>query len=325
MKNRRDFLLAATAGTLLATPAMAQFGDLAKIGSALGTVNKLTGNKIGLDKLTGNNDPITTSLKDAIYGDASKDGFVPKLPLQKLTSLARGANGSFILQAGYFEFHAQSYCFHAGTHGPGGGEGYLFAPTLGSAAQIITQIRQNSYSHPEIDQHTIQSLIWAILARAKFESLNDELKLAAMRLMTKQQLATLNRGALDYIPPEVLNQVISSAPPALRQALNAQATMRNMFNGGSYSFGELERIAVINGRAPWGEGSIQVPSGRWSKHPDGYWIKYVPSGYSHTKINIWVETGAICIGKPLDLCTHIAVPCNTSCQRLGQSNREYGV
>ena len=93
---------------------------------------------------------------------------MPKRPLQKLTSLARGANGSFVLQAGYFEFHAQSYCFHAGTHGPGGGEGYLYAPTFGSAGQIITQIRHNSYAHPHIDQYTIQSLIWAILARANF-------------------------------------------------------------------------------------------------------------------------------------------------------------
>jgi hypothetical protein len=249
------------------------------------------------------------------------DSFVPPIAKKSLKTLNRTQFGGFVLEAGYFDFHAQSYCFHAGTHGPGGGDAYLYAPTLGSAAALITQIRQNSYLNLDIEQHDIQSLIWAILSRAKFETLSTELKAVAARLMTKSQLLTLNRSALDVIPSSVLNKTILQAPPALQQALRAEGQIRSLLStGGSYS--AIERVAVLSGDAPWGSGSIQTPQTRWSLHPDGYYIRFTPSGYSHTYVEVWVEKGGKAIGKTLDLCSHIAVPCNTSRQRLGQSNRE---
>ena len=79
---------------------------------------------------------------------------------------------------------------------------------------------------------------------------------------------------------------------------------------------------VINLRmAPMGAGSQEVPSGRWSLHPDGYYVRYLPQGYSHTLVQIWVPQGAPAVGKEFDPATHVAVPGNTSRQRLGQSGR----
>jgi hypothetical protein len=78
---------------------------------------------------------------------------------------------------------------------------------------------------------------------------------------------------------------------------------------------------VLSGAAPRGEGSIEIPSGRWSMHPDGYYIRYIPSGYSSTRVEIWVPQGSPAVGKEYDPATHIAVPGNTARQRLIQSGR----
>jgi len=93
------------------------------------------------------------------------------------------------------------------------------------------------------------------------------------------------------------------------------------FNSGSATYADLERIAVLGGSAPRGEGSQGVPSGRWSLHPDGYYIRYIPSSYSSTRVEIWVPQGSPTAGKEYDPATHIAVPGNTSRQRLIQSGR----
>jgi hypothetical protein len=52
-----------------------------------------------------------------------------------------------------------------------------------------------------------------------------------------------------------------------------------MFKSGYSSFDELERVAVLAGE-PEDDKGPQIPSGRWSYHPDGYFVRYRPSGYS---------------------------------------------
>jgi hypothetical protein len=214
----------------------------------------------------------------------------------------------------------QSYCLHAGTHGPGGGDGYIFAPPKGSAEDAVMSVVRNSVQHPEIEQHDVQLLLWAIVARAKFEDLSSELKAVASRLLTPRQLAMLNRSGLDMIPGPALDRAMGSAPSGLRAVLNAEAQLRQAFATGA-SYADMERIAVLAGAAPRGEGSIDIPSGRWSLHPDGYYVRYIPSGYTTTRVEIWVPQGSAAVGKEYDPATHIAVPGNTSRQRLIQSGR----
>ena len=264
--------------------------------------------------------PITTSLEDARWGDASKDGFTPREAPRQLTTLQRTPNGGFVLQPGYYVFQGQSYCLKAGTHGPGGGDGYLFAPTKGPAEDAVMTIVRNSVNRPEIPQSRIQQLLWAIIARAKFEDLGTELKATASQLLTPRQLASLNRNALDMVPGPVMERAMASVPGPVRQVLEAEARLRQMLTSGA-SFAEMERIAVLSGNAPLGEGSRAVPSGRWSAHPDGYFVRYIPSGYSSTRVEIWVPQGSPAVGKEYDPATHIAVPGNTSRQRLIQSGR----
>jgi hypothetical protein len=298
-----------------ATSASAQFGGLGDVGDKL---------KKKMPNVLGGKPPITTSLPDAKWGDASKDGFLPRESARSLMTLQRTPNGGFVLQPGYYELQTQSYCLKAGTHGPGAGDGYLYAPPKGPAEDPVMTVIRNSVQHPEIQQHEIQVLLWAIIARAKFEDLQPDMKATASRLLTPRQLASLNRNALDVLSGNALTDALGGVPEPLRQIVQAEAQLRQMMTTPGATFAEMERVAVLSGNAPLGEGSVNVPSGRWSVHPDGYYVRYLPSGYSSTRVEIWVPQGSPAVGKEYDPATHIAVPGNTARQRLIQSGRQQG-
>ncbi|CAN5569769.1 hypothetical protein BH23BAC4_BH23BAC4_14740 [soil metagenome] len=303
---------------LLLVAAPEAFGQIPALGRARDAVLNRTPN---LSRLLEGTPPVSTNINDATFGDASRDAFVPPVAVRSMLELQRTPNGGFVLQPGYWEMHTQSYCLHAGTHGPGGGDGYLYAPVLGSADDAVVSILRNSVNHPDIEQSQIQQLLWAIVARAKFEDLNNQLKNTASRLLTPSELAGLNRNALDMLPGAATNRLIERAPAPLRTALRAEAQLRQMLTSPLASFEEMERVAVLAGVAPMGPGSQTVSEGRWSRHPDGYYIRYVPRGYSYTLTQIWVPEDSEASGREFDAATHIAVPGNTSRQRLAQSGR----
>lgn len=197
----------------------------------------------------------------------------------------------------------------------------MYAPLKGPAEEYCRDIVRNSVQHPEIDQHSIQSLIWAILAQAKFETLSSDLKGVAAKLLTPRQLASMNRSALDLLSDDGIAGKFLKEPPLVRQVLEAQAKLRNALANPASNFGDLERIAVLTGDVPIGPGSREVPAGRWSNHPDGYMIRFFPSGYPTTKVQVYVPQGSSAIGKEFDPSVEVAVPGNTSRQRLLQSGR----
>ncbi len=302
---------------LVAAPAHAQIGRLRRAaGQAAGALDPR--------RLIESPPPISTGLRDAVWAVDSLDSVNPD-PSQVLPlgSLQRTPNGGFVLQKGIYGQVNQSYCLHAGTHGPGGGDGYLYAPPRGSADDHVMAILRNSVAHPEIPQRQIQLLLWAIVARAKFEDLQHGLQPVAAQLLTPQELLTLNRGAWDLAGP-ALEQAMSNLPEAAQQALRAESELRGMLTSATSTFDDMERVAVLSGLAPRGAGSRDVPSGRWSRHPDGYFVRYIPSGYPTTRLEVWVPEGSPAIGREFDPATHIAVPGNTARQRLIQSARVQG-
>jgi hypothetical protein len=269
------------------------------------------------------NHPITTSLSDVRMDSILPETFTPRESKRSLITLQRTPNGGFVLQPGYYEFHDQSYCLKAGTHGPGGGEGYGYALTKGPAEDAVMSIVRNSVQHPEIEQRDVQVLLWAIIARSKFEDLQPALKLTASRLLTPRQLASLNRNAANFLPAPLMNQVKNGLPPFVQQVLEAENQLRGMLTSANSSYEQMERVAVLTGIAPMGEGSRQMPTGQWFLHPDNYYVRYMPSGYTNTVVEIWVPQGSPAVGKEYDPATHIAVPGNTARQRLIQSGRPY--
>jgi hypothetical protein len=323
--------------TVAATDAAAQIGNIR---------NRLPTPRLpNITSMLEGEPPISTSLADARFAVDSLDNFSPhdvsnfrgragviagipvdsldNMPLRSMLELQRTPSGGFVLQPGFWEMHTQSYCLHAGTHGPGGGDGYLYAPPKGTADDQVVAILRNSVNHPDIAQRDIQTLLWAIVARAKFEDLSPHHKAIAARLLTQRELATLNRSALDLLPGPALTSALDRMPPLVRQVYEAEAALRQFLVNPATTFDQLERAAVLTGMAPMGPGSREVSSGRWSRHPDGYYVRYMPRGYSHTLTQIWVPRGSEAVGREYDAATHIAVPGNTAKQRLIQSGRPH--
>lgn len=277
---KHTLMAAFAAVTIGATPAGAQIPGLGDAARVLDQVPSLSSFLEG-------DPPITTSLDDARTEIAFLDGYSPGT-WTPMNWLPRTSRGAFSLRPGRYALEAQSYCMHAGTHGPGGGDGYLYAPLAGSKAGIVRSILRNSVAHPEIPQQDIQALIWAIIARTEFDEMPSEMQRTARTLLTRDQVKDLDDGALGMVPESVMREAMSQLPPVAQQVFQAEARLRSMISSGTSSFAELERVAVLTGAATPPEGSRPVPEQRWSYHPDGFFVRYSPEGYSHTRIEVVV-------------------------------------
>lgn len=232
---------------------------------------------------------ITSSLDDAVTGVPFLDDFDPLVTAPMSQLPFSGEGGFLVALPGVFELRAASFCLHAGTYGPGGGDGYLYAPLKGSLAGVVQDVLNRSMAHPEIEQHRVQSLVWAIEARAKVADMPRELREAAQALLTREQINRLNGGALGMVPEELFDQAFVDVPPEVRMVLEAQARLRDRLRQEVYDFDALQEIAVLTGDPPaaGGEGLI-VPRGRWSWTPEGYFIRYLPNGYQETILQLYV-------------------------------------
>jgi hypothetical protein len=297
----------------ISSPVFAQLGDLVKRVPSIP----------GVDSIFKKGPAITTSLKDAKWEAADQDGVNPEA--KPLSNLKRGPHGGFILEEGDYSATVQSYCLHAGTHGPTSGDAYLYAPVKGPAAKIVTILVENTVQHPEIDQHKVQYLLWAIVARTKFSDLPQDLQAVAAQLLTPNQILDLNGGALGFVTDEVMKRGYINEPPFIQQIMQAENNLRHAMLSPATSYGDLESIAVLTGASTPGKDSRDVPRGRWSHHPDGYWVRYMPNGYTNTVLEVRVDGGAKCIGTEFDPASQIATPCDTGRQRLIQSGRFYDV
>ena len=234
----------------------------------------------------------------------------------------------------------KSYCLHAGTTGPSEGDGYLYAPLKGDKAAIIQAIIRNYQSKQSIPQTTVQLLIWAVLAKTSFKNLSPNLQIASVQLLSPQQLLELNGGALGLIPEPVLNAAIAALPAPVQQAITAENNMRQLFANTNATYQDFERIAIVNSN---GANTTSYPSGQWSKQPDGYYVRYFPNSYSSTRVQVYIPGATATTthsgsngGYSTYLVPHIfalihydatknvAVPANTSSQRLQQSNDDAG-
>ncbi|MGJ3251474.1 MAG: hypothetical protein ACFE0J_10130 [Elainellaceae cyanobacterium] len=241
----------------------------------------------GVEDIVDQEPAVSTSLLDAQTEIALLDDYTPQQPMPMI-KLRRGDQGSFLLEPGVYAMEAQSYCLRAGTHAPGSGNGYLYAPLLGDRNEIIRHILENSVEYPSIPQRDIQVLIWGIIARTKLSDMPANIRATAEQLLSDRELRALNGGVLGMIPDELQREVISRLPSEARRVFQAEAEIRELLMEGTSSYEQLERIAVLAGEPPTGEGSRDVPSGRWSYHPDGYFVRYLPSGYTRTRIEVSV-------------------------------------
>jgi hypothetical protein len=257
-------------------------------------VRDVLGNR-GPMRASGGDAPVTTSIDRATTEVASFDGFEPARWLP-LGDQPQDGSGVFQVAPGSYEFQAASYCLHAGTHGPGRGDGYLYAPLEGSRSGVIRAILQGSVRHPELRQQDIQVLLWAILARTPFDQMPRRAQLAAASLLTPGQLLGLGVGSFPVMTPGIWDGGGRAMPPAMARVFQAESRLRQLFARADTPYAEFERVAVLLGEPEPDAGRRDVPRGRWSYHPDGYFIRFFPSGYDKTTIQVHVPEPATTAG-----------------------------
>jgi len=240
-----------------------------------------------LDRWLQEEPPVSTSLPDVIFDIPFLDDFNPP-QATSLMFLPMSPGATIPLLPGIWEADFQSYCLKAGTYAPGGGDGYAYAPLKGKQADIVENILKNSVYHPEINQQDIQLLLWAIIARSKLSECDQNLQKTAKVLITPKEYDRLNGGALGKIPAPVLKAALDKLPPAVREVFDAENRIREMVTSSvSAPYGEVERVAIWVGEVLPPPDSREMPEGRWSYVPDGYFIRFFPYGYATTKTQIY--------------------------------------
>ena len=317
MKKYTFLFLSMALCLLFPAIANAQFGSLGKKLLDKGTEMASGG---GLNKILKQPQAITTSFKDVDKTGSKPPSFLEGQQPQPLYLLPKAPTGGYKLCAGFFEMTCKSYCLHAGTRGPSSGDGYMYAPVLGPKSDVITLILKHAEKHPNVKQHDIQILLWAIIARTKFVDMGNDIKLTASTLLSPQELLMLEGGALGVLPASLMDKAKNQLPAAVQNVFEAENNIRRLAASGSSSYEEMERYAILAGIAP--QPDPEVPSGIWSLHPDGYYVRYFPSGYSITRVQVYVPA-ALIDTKPdviYDGPKSIACPANVGSQRLAQTN-----
>jgi len=268
-----------------------------------------------IDKLS--RDPITTSFKDVDKSEVLEIEFGNDEAYRSFFEQPFDPQKGFTLEHGYYEGTFQSFCIKAGTTPPIEGGGRFYAPIKGPKADIVTTIIEGYQGNPEITQREVQLLLWAIIAKADFAKMKGPVKVTALKLLTPTQIARLSKGALDNLTRNEVKKVAKESP-AIRAVLEAENNLRKKYYAGAKSYQEYEEIAMLAGVEPIVPG---FEAGRWTKHPDGFYIRYYPKGYARTRTQIYIpeSAGTTQFNPSLDL----AVPPNRG-QRLLQTNLPTG-
>lgn len=144
---------------------------------------------------------VDTSLADAQTDFAALDGLNP-LTYHPLAEMPWLADRGYLLTApGAYELDAPTFCLHAGVHGPGGGDGYALAPLRGIAAGLIHTVLERWRSHPEIEQHDVQVILWALVDRVSPDAIGEGPGASAQVLLTADELAAWRQQARPEDPP----------------------------------------------------------------------------------------------------------------------------
>ena len=242
---------------------------------------------LGLPPLTqavgGKERPLNTSFHDTYPELPAMDHMDFGEPTPLADAPRNPETGAFLLTPGvYYRGNLESFCLHAGAWAPVEGKGYLGAPMKGSRAAIIQKLLQRRAQHPELHQRDVQLLLWAILARTGIEDLKGRARHAAFTLLRPDEMLELNGGARGYLSEFALQQVLKRAPAPLRQVLRTENEMRRVLTQTDARFDEVEELAMATGMIPADPRAREIPTQRWTEHPDGFVVRLDMHGYSTT-------------------------------------------
>ena len=249
-----------------------------------------------------NNQPVT--LEQPVIAIDKNPGSLMELPQTQ--------DGGFILCPGFYEAEFKTYCLQPGTPDPSQGDAYFQSPLTGYRKEIIQTVLLNSRNMPNMNQKNIQLLLWSIVSGSDFNKLSYSVKADARQLLTQKQIFELQGGVVGLIKTVFYQSGL----------LNANNDMRKLFEIGTSSYENFERLAVL--REPAKIIKTGIKSDTWYKQKENYFIRYFPLSYQKVKIQVFVPDGLLdAEGKVdgeylvFDPTGQQAIPAFTNAQRLG--------
>jgi hypothetical protein len=229
-----------------------------------------------------------------------------------LMGLPQTQDGGFVLSPGFYEAEFKTYCLQPGTPDPSQGDAYLQSPLTGYRKEIIQTVLLNSRNMPEMNQRNIQLLLWSVVSGSDFNKLSYAVKADARQLLTPKQIFELQGGIVGLIKTVSYQSGL----------LNANSDMRKLFEIGTSSYENFERLAVL--REPSKITKTGIKYDTWYKQKENYYIRYFPLSYQKVRIQVFVPDGLLdAEGKVggeylvYDPTGQQAIPAFTNAQRLG--------
>ena len=285
--------------------------------------------KLGKSKAVGNvlegKPAISTSFKDVDLKNTLPANFGANATYTSLSTLTKNAEGMYELSSGFYETTNLSYCLKAGTNGPSKGDSYGNAPIKGKMDDVVEAILVRSQevwrsrangstvTNQAISQKDVQLLLWAIIAKADFDDMQNKTKAVALALLSPEQIVKLNGGAIKSVANFASDKGWMEKPALVRSIEEAEQSLRQLYKSSTSTYEDFERLAVLAGV---NNEPQPVEFGTWFKHDDGFYIRYEPEGYPRTHVKVYVPENK---KVKLKITGVIATP-SDSRQRLAQTD-----
>ncbi len=214
---------------------------------------------------------------------------------RRLDEQPRSPTGEWSLAPGSYEMSMPSFCLHAGKGGGGKGTAYLAAKLEGPKAKLIDKLVERAAWHTYgtgkeyVNQQELQTLIWAVLARAKLDPKHPGLGNAIRLLLSEDEIKEINDDRLEVFSGSIMKRMQMNLPREAREALEAENKMRGQFENTQTSYAEMEAVAVPR------TGDEGPGLGVWTETPGGYYIRFFPDSYQKTKVQIYVPAKPVAL------------------------------
>lgn len=259
--------------------------------------------------------------QETVHSYTATSSYIAPFPLPKeletskpdsLWSLPVSEEGAIILDSGFYEGQFKSYCLQPGSPDPSNRDVYGQAPLQTYRQDIVETIIRSSVKNPALDQRDVQLLLWSVLSGADYNRLSWELQHLASDILSRKQLFQLKGGVMGFV-----KNVSNVLPEA-----GATSGLKDLFELGTSSYDLYERLAVP--RQPSVISNAAKNPEEWHWQPAGYYLRYFPSGYQRTKVQVYVPATAKTLAAGsnskyllFDPVSIMAVPANSNAQRLG--------
>ena len=246
---------------------------------------------------------VTSSIADAATDVWMLDGFSPAdVPVQ-MSKLPIGTGGSFVLdQPGFFSLKANAYSVSPGLSESYPSDGYVYAPLHGPCSDVARKIVKKYGGDPNTAREKIQRLLWGISSLSNLGDLAPDIRSMAYDCLSEQEcklvdstglgsvydlvknISSIEGSPIDFFDPS--SQVVDKLSENARSVLQAEWRLREMLKDAGATYSALEAEAIRPGRLKAEFASREIPVGRWSYHPNGYFIRYMPADYTTVRVQV---------------------------------------